>query len=153
MSPSTGCYLVQGFRQLSLFRAFFHRPEMLSPSGSAREALRGFREFWGLGGKKEIYRRDLCGVRTAFAMGNSIPPKVLCVLPEVRTRMDAINEQQTTNTNTMGAGGFLTGYILSLSPVPAGWFLQKSAPLIFFAQLSGSTLPLFFARGVSGKPT
>ena len=56
----------------------------------------GFSGFSGLLGfeKKKKKKKE---VRTVFTKGISIPPKVLCAFPEVRTRMDAINKQQTTN--------------------------------------------------------
>ena len=61
-----------------------------SPPYFRTRVFRGFRDFWGLKKKKKKK------VRTV-SQGISIPPKVLCAFPEVRTRMDAINKQQTTN--------------------------------------------------------
>ena len=68
-----------------------------SPPYFRTRVFRGFRDFWGL--KKKKKKKS---VRTDFTKGISIPPKVLCAFPEVRTRMDAINKQQTTNKQRRG---------------------------------------------------
>ena len=60
----------------------------------------GFSGFSGLLGFEKKKKKK--SVRTDFTKGISIPPKVLCAFPEVRTRMDAINKQQTTNKQRRG---------------------------------------------------